>query len=161
MALYTFLFDFIRISLVTGSMSGAMVGGRRWEEKWGQFFFVFLFPGGRIIRAVILKREKFAEWLKASKRGSGKWPHLYSDKNYHLVKQDTREELDRPCVDVPSLSPRRPPPLHHLFTTSLFRKALCDSLSVDAFSRAMTTACAAFTEKAYTTSFHLPPLLNA
>lgn len=155
MALYTCLFDFIRISLVTGSMPGAMVGGRMWEEKWGQFF---LFPGGRIVRAVILKRAKFAEWLKASKRGSEKWPQ---DKNYHLVKQDTGEELDRPCVDAPSLSPRGPPPLHHLFTISLFRKALCDSLSIDAFSRAMTTACAAFTGKAYTTSFHLPPLLKA
>lgn len=88
------------------------------------FCFFFFLISRRIVRAVILKRAKFAEWLKASKRGSGKWPHLYSDKNYHLVKQDTREELDRPCVDVPSLSPRGPPPLHHLFTTSLFRKAL-------------------------------------
>lgn len=53
MALYTCLFDFIRISLVTGSMPGAMVGGEAGE--------VFLFPGERIVRAVILKRAKFAE----------------------------------------------------------------------------------------------------
>lgn len=39
---------------------------------WGSF----LFPGGRTVRAVILNRAKFAEWLRTPQRRSGKWPHL-------------------------------------------------------------------------------------
>lgn len=49
---------------------------------WGRGGCCFLFPGGRrIVRAVILNRAKFAEWLRTPQRGSGEWPHLYSDKN--------------------------------------------------------------------------------
>lgn len=73
----------------------------------------FWFPGGRTVRAVILNRAKFAEWLRAPQRGSGKWPYLYSDKNYHLVKRDTREKQT-----IPMLMPPGPPPLHQVSTTS-------------------------------------------
>lgn len=70
----------IRISLVAGSMPGAMT-------PRGLGVGQFLFPGGRrTVRAGILNRAKFAEWLRALERGSGKWPYLYSGKNFRLVK---------------------------------------------------------------------------
>lgn len=52
------------------------------EGGRGQFFI----SRRKDSRAVILSRAKFAEWLRAPQRGAGKWPHLYSGKNYHLIK---------------------------------------------------------------------------
>lgn len=101
---------------------------------------------------MILNRAKFAEWLRAPQRGSGKWPYLYSDKNYHLVKRDTRKKQTSPM-----LMPPGPPPLHQVSTTStvepgasLFKRvitSLHNSLPNDTFSRATMTTCAASIEK--------------
>lgn len=81
---------------------------------------------------MILSRAKFAEWLRAPQRGAGKWPHLYSGENYHMVKQDTREELVKPCEDAPSS-------LHHLMdgrTRWLHSsERVCMTASSDTFSR--------------------------
>lgn len=80
-------------------------------DSWGEKGQFFLFPRGRIVRAVILNRARFTEWLRAPQRGSGKWPHLYSDKNW--LNRTPGKNQKRPCADAP----RDPPPLH-LFTTS-------------------------------------------
>lgn len=86
-------------------------------------------------RAVILNRAKFAEWLRTPQRGSGKWPHLYSGKNEHLVIWDTRKEADSPVL---MLSESSSPP------SPFYTTCMVESGGLHSSERLITNLCKSF-----------------